>query len=359
MSESSQHPVVRAAQRGDVQMLLALLPAYPLKEWYKAAVWVAACNDHVPVIEVLCTVCKLNLNKNCNEFGWRPLWAAARYGSAAAAQLLVRAKADAKCVVGHRGHFTHKWPTAAMVAARYGHVHVLRALAQEGVDIHGWWGTATLQAAVEFGHTDVVEELLRADAKAEKDAENKPATKPVTKPATKPVTKPAKKPATKLAEKLEAAHTAASTGRCDILQRLVMAGVSVNSLTQYMRTLLHTAAIHDRANVVRWLVRAKADVNLQSYEGDGTAAHCAANCGHTSIVGTLVRAKVHVDTRDKQGRTLTIVAADHGQGRTVALLLRCKADVDLRDQRGRTPFTAELGYSVSLQRHNAGASEAW
>jgi ankyrin repeat protein len=137
-----------------------------------------------------------------------------------------------------------------------------------------------------------------------------------------------------------------------------MAGVSVNSLTQYMRTLLHTAAIYGHANVVRWLVRAKADVNLQSREGDGTAAQYAANRGNTSIVGILVRAKVHVDTRDRQGRTLAIVAADIGQGRLVALLLRCKADVDLRDQRGRTPFTAELAYRVSLQRHKAGASEA-
>ena len=59
----------------------------------------------------------------------------------------------------------------------------------------------------------------------------------------------------------------ASAAKLDIMNRLVKRGADVNHRNREGNTVLHRAAIHGDARVVRWAVEASALLDLQNEEG--------------------------------------------------------------------------------------------
>eukprot|EP00903_Cladosiphon_okamuranus_P018232 g16771.t1 len=145
-------------------------------------------------------------------------------------------------------------------------------------------------------------------------------------------------------------------------------------------TALHWAGEEGEPDVVDALVEAGADLEPRSlavcyllngfvdFEGL-TPLHCAAICGNTGTMASLLRHGADVDVQDAQGLTpLHVACTAHGaqypRVRTVDRLLRSGADETITDNEGRVAF-ALIGNgadpSGSLRRllSEAPADRAW
>ena len=105
-------------------------------------------------------------------------------------------------------------------------------------------------------------------------------------------------------------------------------------------TALHQAAARGHSTAVKLLLKAKADVNVNSYSG--TALHMAAMNGHEAVVKLLLEAKADVNVKSNDGSTplhwgmpLYWVAKKRSEA-VVKLLLEAKADVNAEDNDGWT-----------------------
>ena len=131
---------------------------------------------------------------------------------------------------------------------------------------------------------------------------------------------------------------AARTGDLASLGAILDEHVDTNARNAYEWTALHEAAAYGRAEVVDFLIRAGADVEVVDTEGV-TPLHCAAR-GHANVVSMLLRAGADIDARDARGtRPLHWAVANSYTEMTevVELLVRSGADVSARDAQGRTP----------------------
>lgn len=106
---------------------------------------------------------------------------------------------------------------------------------------------------------------------------------------------------------------------------------------QYGRSALITAAIlPGHENILRELIRAKADVNLPSGTNKTALMYAAAD-GHTANVDVLLRAGANPDAKGGPlGQTALIYAVLSGELDTLKLLLRAGADLDVTDAQGKT-----------------------
>jgi ankyrin repeat protein len=76
----------------------------------------------------------------------------------------------------------------------------------------------------------------------------------------------------------------------------------------YGRTLLMGAACADDEDMVRYLLRAGASVDLQASDG-GTALHCAVAGGHPRVVRALLDAGADATVRTTAGETVQELVA--------------------------------------------------
>lgn len=94
------------------------------------------------------------------------------------------------------------------------------------------------------------------------------------------------------------------------------------------RTPLHFAAAGGHASMVRALVGAGADVDVE--DGDGcTPLHLAVFRGYESVVAVLVEAGARVDTSDSEGESPVHTASAHGSLGMVRAILRGSPDKTL------------------------------
>ena len=110
------------------------------------------------------------------------------------------------------------------------------------------------------------------------------------------------------------------------------------------RTPLHYAALEDRADDVRELLDAGAEVNAQD-RGGYTPLHFAAQQGSISAATLLVAAGAQVEIADGFGNTALHKAAFQFQGgdpALIRLLLDAGADPDIRNNTGKSPREVAL-----------------
>ena len=101
-------------------------------------------------------------------------------------------------------------------------------------------------------------------------------------------------------------------------------------------TLLHRAAIYDRADVIDLLVERKVDINVRSRRG-WSAYHWAASYGATSALSKLISVnETHVDDVNNDDRTPLMRAAMLGRVECVKLLLLHKSNIRLKAKDGHT-----------------------
>ena len=133
---------------------------------------------------------------------------------------------------------------------------------------------------------------------------------------------------------------AAAHGDLRIVQHLLQAHASLDLPGSNGRTPLLMASIHGHLGVVEHLVEEHADVDKP---GVGQAAFTnplwsAAECNHSRIVATLLRARADVDWNNVEGRTPLWCAVANGSLQSARYLLKAGASVNCTDQHGDAPL---------------------
>merc|ERR1712205_64011 len=144
---------------------------------------------------------------------------------------------------------------------------------------------------------------------------------------------------------------AAARGALDVVLHARNAGGAVTFVPQDApegNSTLHVASATNNGELVGWLVREGANVDLLDQLGR-TALHYAAADGHTDSLEALVKGAVGLDTTDAVEKwTALHYASSYGKTSCVQLLCVGKANPNLKDKFGRTPL-----YLASQRGHTA------
>jgi hypothetical protein len=111
--------------------------------------------------------------------------------------------------------------------------------------------------------------------------------------------------------------------------------------------LLHRAASTGRCNVVQRLIREGADINGRNHLGR-TPLHSAAAWGHGNVIDVLCRAGADLNAQDDCGCTAFALAAIAFKGSAAHYLERYGADPRIPDNNGNLPLTLALEHE---ERH--------
>jgi ankyrin repeat protein len=207
--------------------------------------------------------------------------------------------------------------TALHQAAWKGHTAILEKLFHAGAKIEARASESrnALHIASQHGHLDVIELLLKFARESSKiDMSSWVNTK-------------TKKGDTAL-------HQAAWKGHTAILEKLLDAGVKIETLTNGSQNALHCAAQEGHLDVIEVLLKSAHEspkINLSSWvntkdEGGGTALHYAAWQGHTAIVEKLLDAGAKIDLKAKGNLTALQCATHCKQDEAVKTLEKRGAD---------------------------------
>ena len=159
-------------------------------------------------------------------------------------------------------------------------------------------------------------------------------------------------------------YWAARYGNLPAVRALLKDGVGINkSLNMNKWTVLHVAAFYNRAALVKKLIKAGADVNMQVTtpgSSNYTALHLAAQKCHTTTVMELIKGGADVNIATSDGVTPLHIAADVGHEAGVLALMYAGADINAVVRNGHTPLSAAVHGKheriVELLKH-AGAVE--
>uniref|UniRef100_A0A8C1H476 Ankyrin repeat domain 6 n=1 Tax=Cyprinus carpio carpio TaxID=630221 RepID=A0A8C1H476_CYPCA len=127
---------------------------------------------------------------------------------------------------------------------------------------------------------------------------------------------------------------ASHKGQADHVVQLINKGAKV-AITKNGRTPLHLAAYKGHIVVVRILLAAGCDLDIQD-DGDQTALHRAAVVGNADVISALIQEGCALDRQDKDGNTALHEAAWHGFGQSVKLLVKAGANVHAKNKAGNT-----------------------
>ncbi|XP_042633272.1 ankyrin repeat domain-containing protein 6b [Cyprinus carpio] len=127
---------------------------------------------------------------------------------------------------------------------------------------------------------------------------------------------------------------ASHKGQADHVVQLINKGAKV-AITKNGRTPLHLAAYKGHIAVVRILLAAGCDLDIQD-DGDQTALHRAAVVGNADVISALIQEGCALDRQDKDGNTALHEAAWHGFSQSVKLLVKAGANVHAKNKAGNT-----------------------
>lgn len=118
-------------------------------------------------------------------------------------------------------------------------------------------------------------------------------------------------------------------------------------------TLLHTAAMHGRAEIAKYLLTNGLDPDARDPEytvGNSTPLHLAARENRKQVVQVLIDAGADVNALDARGRTPLHLAAMNDGADAARVLLEHDAAFDIRDVDDYTP----LGLAVRWEKETVG-----
>ncbi len=197
-------------------------------------------------------------------------------------------------------------------AAQAGSIVEIESLLDGGADIeecHVSSGRSAMAVAAHCGNADVVELLLRYDAKISKrDAYS----------------------STPL-------HLAASRGHIDVMAILLAEEASIEEKGPNEKTPLRLSCDNGHYEAAELLLSYQAKVNARD-EDNITSLHAAAGRGDTDIVDLLIRNGAHVEAKDGQFMAALHHAAEKGRKEVVDHLLNKKADIETPGKEGKTPL---------------------
>ncbi|XP_071100123.1 palmitoyltransferase ZDHHC17-like isoform X2 [Haliotis cracherodii] len=125
-------------------------------------------------------------------------------------------------------------------------------------------------------------------------------------------------------------------GAFDRVRELIEAGYDVNQMDKENVSLLHWAAINNRAQIVKYFTSKGAVVDKFGGDLNSTPLHWATRQGHLSMVVQLMAYGADPSLRDGEGCSCVHLAAQFGHTAIVAYLIAKGQDVDMVDRNGMT-----------------------
>lgn len=136
---------------------------------------------------------------------------------------------------------------------------------------------------------------------------------------------------------------AIETGDIDQVQRVLTGGAVVNARTRAGLTALSVAVIRGYEDIALLLIEKGASLDARDKSGDrdnqhpgNSPVHYAAIYGRTRVLHAMLNRGVSPNLRDRNGRTLLMLAAENGHHDTVRMLLERGADPNARSAFGET-----------------------
>jgi hypothetical protein len=125
----------------------------------------------------------------------------------------------------------------------------------------------------------------------------------------------------------------------NLISDLIVLGANVDWQDEeyWDRTVLQCAVVWNYPELVRTLIEAKANLDIQDKEGF-TALHRAVNHNLIEIVRMLIDAGANLNVQDKHGDTPLHWAARFGKVEITRMLIDAKADLDILDENGNPPL---------------------
>ncbi|XP_031437715.1 ankyrin repeat domain-containing protein 6b isoform X2 [Clupea harengus] len=127
---------------------------------------------------------------------------------------------------------------------------------------------------------------------------------------------------------------ASHKGQADNVVQLINKGAKV-AVTKYGRTPLHLAAYKGHIEVVRILLKAGCDLDIED-DGNQTALQRAAVVGNSDVISALIQEGCSLDRQDKDGNAALHEVAWHGFSQSVKLLVKAGANVHAKNKAGNT-----------------------
>ncbi|OIV99365.1 hypothetical protein TanjilG_17175 [Lupinus angustifolius] len=212
--------------------------------------------------------------------------------------------------------------TALYVAAEYGHVDMVRELIQyydlADAGIKARNGFDALHIAAKQGHFDVLKILMNAHPELSMTVDPSNTT---------------------------ALHTAATQGHIEIVKFLLEAGSSLATIARSNgKTALHSAARNGHLEVVKAILEKEPGVATRTDKKGQTALHMAVKGQSLEVVEELIKADPStINMVDNKGNTSLHIATRKGRSQIVKLLLGQKeTDAKVVNRSGETALdTAE------------------
>ena len=138
-------------------------------------------------------------------------------------------------------------------------------------------------------------------------------------------------------------HFATELGNVDLIQVLLNYDFDVDIKKSDSSTALIKACICGQQNVAEWLLKHRADVNVQDNRGMN-ALHCTllskeqdfSNSLRYELASLLIQSGIHLDAETNVGHTALYFASGIGNESVVKLLLNSGAKPDIKDNKGET-----------------------
>ncbi|MBD1896010.1 ankyrin repeat domain-containing protein [Coleofasciculus sp. FACHB-129] len=346
-------PLVVTAKHGQLEIVHALIAAgaevnrFDLNSEF-TPLGIAVEYGQVEIVRVLL---EAGANPLGGDTSCSSLALAAEHGNIEIMQLLLKTGVDINYPKGSY--------TALMGAANNGQFKMVQMLVEAGADVNAWYeGSNTpLRYAAYNGHREIYDYLYPLVAED------------IRKYGEREIEKGVKKKERLQKKDVEDSIDAAMFGKVEAVKAAIEKEIDINAIGSNGETALMYAAHYVHIPVVQTLIDAGAELDILSEEdglGEGKTAlmHVAGSFFATGkraeVVKMLVEAGANINLKGKDGRTALMCAAIAGYADSTQALIEAGADLDARDDDGNTAMMLAEGYrhpKIVRLLKQAGASE--